>query len=303
MRLSMPVRNTVLRSESGQPWTTSRRYLRNAISSLMAGVTARGVPTLRLKILPLNNLSQRSPIDIPKRYRPVVALQHDGIFGRLGNVISRAGWTVHFDVVLHGQAVKYHVNEPGVPDLLAGRIEARRAKPDVVGLPLAGPPGGVAARRRSADAFLVDPAVVDAAAIRRSHRLGGSPAIEDLAFIEAVHVDPRVGPFCQHELQVQLDVAELLIADQVGGAAAQPVQDAVARTRHGGEPGGAQQPVPDYAGSGEPVTLRGTERVPAGQIVSIKERFPALLDQIRRIAVRFAIVVLLPLLRQGGQRR
>src|ERR1017187_808233 len=41
MRLSMPVRNTVLRGDSGQARTTSRRYLRNAISSFMTCGNAR----------------------------------------------------------------------------------------------------------------------------------------------------------------------------------------------------------------------------------------------------------------------
>src|ERR1039458_768894 len=44
MRLSMPVRNTVLRGDSGQARTTSRRYLRNAISSFMTCGNARAVP-------------------------------------------------------------------------------------------------------------------------------------------------------------------------------------------------------------------------------------------------------------------
>jgi len=44
MRLSMAVRNTVLRRDSGQVRTTSRRYLRNAISPFITCRNARDVP-------------------------------------------------------------------------------------------------------------------------------------------------------------------------------------------------------------------------------------------------------------------
>jgi hypothetical protein len=50
IRLSMAFRITTFRRESGQPRTTSRRYLRKAISSFMPGSVARGVPACDLPV-------------------------------------------------------------------------------------------------------------------------------------------------------------------------------------------------------------------------------------------------------------
>src|ERR1035438_10496051 len=99
-----------------------------------------------------------------------------------------------------------------------------------------------------------------------------------------------VGALRQHEFDVQFDVAEFPLADEVGGAAIEAVQDAVAGSGHGGEPRGPQQAVPDDAGRAEPVAPAGTLAVPAGEVVAVEERHPAFLDEIGRIAVGVAIV-------------
>src|ERR1039457_262771 len=115
-----------------------------------------------------------------------------------------------------------------------------------------------------------------------------------------MHVDARVGALRQHEFDVQFDVAEFPVADEVGGAAVEAVQDAVAGSGHGGEPRGPQQAVPDDAPRAEPVAPAGTLAMPAGEVVAVEERHPAFLNQIGRIAVGVAIVELLPLLGAEG---
>ena len=63
---------------------------------------------------------------------------------------------------------------------------------------------------------LIFRAVVDAAAIGAARRLlGRAEAVEDLDLVHRLELDARVRPLRHVELDVELDVAERLLADQV----------------------------------------------------------------------------------------
>src|SRR5438094_7239709 len=92
--------------------------------------------------LPLHNLPQPPPVHIPERHRPVIALQHDGIRGRLGDVHGGAGGAVHLYISLDGKAIENHADEYRVLRFFTGRIEARRETPAMVRWPRARPSAG-----------------------------------------------------------------------------------------------------------------------------------------------------------------
>src|SRR5262249_28726182 len=145
--------------------------------------------------LPFDNRAQRTRIDIAERDRAVIALQHDRIFSRFGDVHGRARGAIHLHIVLHGKAVEEHAHELRIFRLLSRAIKARSTEPDVVRLPLARAPAGITAGGAATDTLIVDPAMVNAAAIGRSHSLRGAVAVEDLDFIEPVEVDTGVRAF------------------------------------------------------------------------------------------------------------
>src|ERR1051326_3047020 len=121
---------------------------------------------LLISNLPFDDLAQRTRVAVSVRYRPMIALQHDRIGRRFGVLHRRPRWPIHFDVLLNGKPIMQHANELRILRLLACRIEARRAEPDVERLPFAWTPRGVAARRGTTHALVVDPAMRDRAAIR-----------------------------------------------------------------------------------------------------------------------------------------
>src|SRR6476646_557391 len=130
--------------------------------------------------LSLHNLPQPTPVNIPERNRPMIALQHDGTRRRLGAVHGGARGAVHCYIALHRKPVEHHADEFRVLRFLSRRIEARRAEPDVVRLPLARLPAGVPAWRRSAHAVVVDPTMIEAAAIGRGYGFSRAVAVENL---------------------------------------------------------------------------------------------------------------------------
>src|SRR5262245_61698386 len=79
---------------------------------------------------------QSSNINVSKRYRTVVALEHDGISGRFRNVERGAGRPGHFDVLVNDHAVMKHFEEHTVLGLASHRVESRGTESDLKRLPL-----------------------------------------------------------------------------------------------------------------------------------------------------------------------
>src|SRR5690349_2816040 len=104
---------------------------------------------------------QRTHVDVAESNRTVVALDHERIQGRLRNLEMRPGRAGGIDIPLYQLAIEEDAEEARRLDLLAGGIEPRRSEPRLIGLPLSRPPRRVHERRRSADALLVDPPVID----------------------------------------------------------------------------------------------------------------------------------------------
>src|SRR5439155_24392715 len=129
--------------------------------------------------------------------------------------------------------------------------------------------------------LVVDPAVINAAAVGRSDRLSGAEAVEDLDLVQAVQVDAGVGSLRQHEFQIQLGVAELFVSDEIDRASLAAVENAIARTSHGCEARGAEQRIPKNAGSGEPFVAGIVHAMPAGEIFAVEQRLPAVLQEER----------------------
>src|SRR5574340_1555325 len=234
----------------------------------MPSMTINEDPSL---LLSLNALAQRADVDVAVRDRAVIALQHDRVQRRFGDVEAGARGAVHFHVLLHEQAVVEHPDEARVFGLFAAGVEAWRVEPDVIRLPFARRARCVAHGRGATHAPLVDPAVVDAAAVRRRHRSLRSPAIEDLHLVETLQVNAGVRALGEHELYVKLRVAEFLVAHQVHGAVLRAVEDAVAGAAHATQARGSEQALPDDAFATDPLVLRGALPVPAGQRLAVQQ--------------------------------
>ena len=134
--------------------------------------------------------------------------------------------------------------------------------------------------------------MIDPARVGGSHRLSGAEAVEDLDFIKTVQVYAGVGPFGEHELQVEFDVAEFFVADKIGRAAAPPVENRAARGGEAAQARGAEQALPQHAARGEPFERFSVLSVPAREIFAVEERHPTVFEQIWRVAVRVAVVQL-----------
>ena len=120
--------------------------------------------------------------------------------------------------------------------------------------------------------------------------MGGPEAVEDLNFVKAVKVDSGIRSFCEHEFDVELNVAEFLFADQIYSAASEAIENAVARFLDCTQAGWAEKAIPPDAFGGEPLVWLAVHSNPAGEIRSVEQGLPSVFDQERRVAVRFAIV-------------
>ncbi len=101
------------------------------------------------------------------RHRTVVALKHERVQRRLGEVHMRAGPSIDLDVLLDLDPIVQDARKTRVFGFSSALAEPRGAKRDVEALPFAGLPAGVHARGAAAYRLFIDPAVIDAAAIRR----------------------------------------------------------------------------------------------------------------------------------------
>ncbi len=106
--------------------------------------------------------------------------------------------------------------------------ESWRPEGDVERLPLAGRPGRVHQRGCSLVDMMVPgqhlgPGVNSAAMTAR--RLGDAEAVGNLDLVESLEFDARVGPLGNQKLEMGLDVAEILAAEQVPGLARRAVDD------------------------------------------------------------------------------
>ena len=72
-----------------------------------------------------------SYVNVPERHRTVVALQHEGVGRRFGNVHVADGGGREIDVLLHMSVVEKHPEHLGVGHLFPCAVEAGGLKPDV----------------------------------------------------------------------------------------------------------------------------------------------------------------------------
>src|SRR6266704_2822796 len=118
----------------------SERWITPFLNHTMSPSSLNGPSSCMARLLPLDDGPHRPDINMPVGHRPMISLQHDRIPGCFGNLHVGAGTALHFHVILHREPVIQYADESRVFDLLPARIKARRAKPDLVGLPLARPP-------------------------------------------------------------------------------------------------------------------------------------------------------------------
>src|ERR1035441_3189517 len=79
---------------------------------------------------------QRPDVDITERHRTVIALEPNGISGRLRDLQRSHRRSPPLDVLVDQLAVVQNSQKLGIRDLLTRRIEARGLEPVVKGLPL-----------------------------------------------------------------------------------------------------------------------------------------------------------------------
>jgi len=150
---------------------------------------------------------------------------------------------------------------------------------------------------RAAYAFVIDPPMIDSAAIRGVHRHGRAKAVEDLNLVEPVQIHAGIRAFGEHELEIEFHVSKFLIGHQVDRASP-PSQNSSARSTRSPEASRPEQAVPQNIRRGIPSVLAAVRAMPADDVRAVEERTPSVLDQKRRISVRLAVIQLRPLLRQ-----
>jgi hypothetical protein len=94
----------------------------------------------------------------------------------------------------------------------------------------------------------------------------------------------------EHELEIDLDVAEGLVGADVGGPPG-AVHHHAARRRPAVQLRRSEIRLESHRAGREPLVLRfSVTGLPAGEILAVQERLPALLEEVRRIAVRIAVL-------------
>ena len=203
----------------------------------------------------------------------MIALQAQRGEGAFGAALAATRRTGQLDVVMDNDPVVPHLFEPGVGRLVTGGVEPRGPKDDVETLPLTGRLAGVIRRCGAADTLVVDPPFVHAAAVVQVD-LRFVEAVENLNLVAALEIDPRVGPFGHHELDVQLAIAVAFVGIQIACPPGRAV-DHHALTRIDSQPAGVGKIGRDPAG-GVPVVARARSAdVPAVQIGAVEQRLPA----------------------------
>src|SRR4029077_15913862 len=117
-----------------------------------------------------------------------ISLQHERMLGSFGKRARRARGTRDIDILLNELPVVEDAQEASRFDLLARGVETRRAKPDLIRLPLAWTTCSVDEWRRTANATLIYPLVIHRARVRRRHRVAGAPAVEDLDLVQPLKI-------------------------------------------------------------------------------------------------------------------
>jgi hypothetical protein len=148
--------------------------------------------------------------------------------------------------------------------------------------------------------------VIDAAAVGGRYRFVGGPAIEDLHLIQAMQIYAGVRALRDHELEIQLHVAELFFRHEIHRAACRSIHHGSARdvAWNRSQARGTEQAVPQDGRCRHPLVLCGRLALPAREIFSREKRLPAFLDEVVRISVHFRVVQLrAPLGRQGQERK
>ena len=203
----------------------------------MGPFTFRGYQTLgeapsapKRSMYPDRTSLQRSNADVPECHRPVIGLQEQGAAADFRQPPGMAGRCPQLQVFLHNLPVEDNLLEPGVGFLFSGPIEPRSLEDQVKCLPLPGRPrrvdlGGVTVIEMVISRQQLRPRV-DSPAIAAGQFLG-SVAIDDLNLVQTLELHPRIRVAGNQELEMGLDVAELLLAEQVGRRAALRRSDTV----------------------------------------------------------------------------
>lgn len=148
----------------------------------------------------------------------VVALEHDWAGRSFVVEAGAAGGAGDFDVFVDEFSVLPDFDEAAVFGFFAGGVEARSAEDDVKGLPFARTTAGVDARGVAVIAFVgfPVPALVDAATVAVFEMVVWfAPAVEDLDFVTALHVDAGVGVGGDVEFDVDGRIAMCGVAEEV----------------------------------------------------------------------------------------
>src|SRR3954451_19965943 len=111
------------------------------------------------------NLSSRSYIKVPKRHRTVIALEQQWIPARFRDLQVRTRASLNGIVLLNQLPVVEHLQKPRILRLPSVRAKSRSLKEDMEPLPLAWRQTRIHTRRRAADRLVIDPSVINRAAV------------------------------------------------------------------------------------------------------------------------------------------
>ncbi len=151
-------------------------------------------------------------------------------------------------------------------------------------LPLSGLAAGIYFRRGPADGLLVNPAMVNGAAVRRSRR-AHAPAVEDLNFVEPLQVNSRIRAPRNHEFDVEFHITMLHVRHEVYGPSRGAIENAITRLRPRAKSLGVFRDVEQHGPRGEPgIFAHALLGVPAREVVSVQKWDPSVAHQVGRIS-------------------
>jgi len=174
----------------------------------------------------VRNRTQRSSVHIAIRHWTLVALQHQRVGCRFSNVQARAGGPFCSTSRCTRIPLCNTRRNLALAVFFSGPVKTRCLEPNLERLPLTGTPAGIYARRCSAYAFVVDPALVNCAAIK-VFRMFHAVAIVNLYFVKAVQIHAGIGLGGNQELQVELHIAKPVLGDDVRHRAFRPIDEAI----------------------------------------------------------------------------
>ena len=154
-------------------------------------------------------------VEIAKRHRAMVALDHQRGGGDLVIADRAAGRPADFQVLVDGYAVDFHGQEPGVPALIAGGVEPGRLERNAKILPEPRRLAGVDPRRRAFElGAVLAPPLVDAAAVGEFGPRC-APTVQQLHLVATLQIDAGVRSPGHHELEFEIGVTVFEPAQQI----------------------------------------------------------------------------------------